>query len=153
MASRFNQGSRIRQNRKNQNNNQNSNNNNSSNSGEYVKRTGCDMKDSYIHKSGEKAGQSSDSPVVYGWRVLKDGIQKFVAVLHSDPECKSKKTGKVLDRWLKMVVTITPPNGTANKFLTTGFWDAQKQRLHMPDLNLIANPGKSYWGRNYKPSN
>lgn len=144
----------MRQNRKAQYNNSNqSNNNNSNNSGDYVKRTGCDMKDNYIHKSGEKAGQTSDSPVIYGWRVLKDGIQKFVAVMHSSPECKSKKTGRVLERWVKMVVTITPPNGTANKFLTTGFWDVQKQRLHMPDLNLIANPDKSYWGRNFKPKN
>lgn len=110
----------------------------------YVKRSGCSMKDSYIHKSGPNAGQSSGTPVIWGWKIAVGGagLVKFVAVLNHKPETKNP-------RWLKMVVTVTSPN--AAKFLTTGFWDTQKGRLHMPDMELIANPSKDYFGRNYTP--
>lgn len=111
----------------------------------YKKRSGCAMKDSYVHKQGENKGQSSGTPVIYGWKVAQGGgLIKFVAVMAKEP-----KTSK--ERWLKFVTTITPPNGA--KFLTTGFWDIDKQRLHLPDMDLIANPAKNYFGRNYKPKN
>lgn len=111
----------------------------------YQKRSGCDMRDTYTHKSGPNKGQDSGTPVIWGWkRAQGGGIIKFVAVMNKDPKTKNP-------RWLKFCVTITPPNGA--KFLTTGFWDIDKHRLHMPDMDLIANPGKSYFGRNYKPKN
>jgi hypothetical protein len=137
---------RARSTSSNNNNNSNSNNNsNGNNSGEYVKRSGCDMKDDYIHKSGPNKGQSSGSPCIWGWKIATGGagLLKFVAVLAKEPQTKQ-------GRWLKMVVKISAPN--AAKFLTTGFWDTEKHRLHMPDMDLIANPGKDYFGRNYKPS-
>jgi hypothetical protein len=109
----------------------------------YVKRSGCSMRDSYTHKSGPNKGQDSGSPVIWGWKVAQGGgLIKFVAVMNKKPETKSS-------RWLKFVVTVTSPN--AAKFLTTGFWDTQKHRLHLPDMDLIANPGKDYFGRNYTP--
>lgn len=112
--------------------------------GQYVARSGCEIKDSYEHKSGPNKGKQSGTPCIWGWKVATGGVGriKFVAVSAHKPETK-------LDRWKKFVVTITPPNGA--KFLTTGFWDIDKQRLHMPDMELIANPAKDYFGRNYKP--
>lgn len=111
----------------------------------YKKRSGCSMKDSYVHKSGPNKGQESGVPVVYGWKIAQGGgLIKFVAVPNKETDTKNP-------RWKKFVVTVTPPNGV--KFLTTGFWDVDKHRLHMPDMDLIANPNKDYFGRNYKPKN
>lgn len=141
---KYNNGNKSRSNGNSQNRNQ-SNNSQKGGNEPYVKRTGCDMVDTYTHKAGPNKGKDSGTPCIWGWRVVQGGIQKFVAAMNHEPATKK-------ERWLKMVVTVTPPNGTAPKFLTTGFWDVNKQRLHMPDLDLIANPAKNYWGRNYTPS-
>lgn len=119
------------------------NNSQGGSNGPAKKRSGCSMKDSYIHKSGPNKGRESGCPVIWGWKVAQGGgLIKFVAV-------PNKKTDTKNPRWKKFCVTVTPPNGA--NFLTTGFWDIDKMRLHIPDMSLIANPAKNYFGRNYKP--
>jgi hypothetical protein len=124
--------------------------NNNNNGGPQRKRSGASMKDSYVHRSGPNKGQDSGTPVIYGWKVAEPGrrgLLKFVAAMHHKPECKGAKGAN----WLKFCVTITPPNGA--RFLTTGFWNIKTERLHMPDMGLIANPAKNYFGTMFKRKN
>jgi hypothetical protein len=108
---------------------------------EYVKHSGCAMVESYTRKSDNVF---VDAPCVWGWNYSKSrGKLKFVAV-----PCVKHKTKN--PRWLRFLVTITPGDGTA-KWTFTALWDVQKQRLHMKPLDMIANPKKDYWGRNYTP--
>jgi hypothetical protein len=107
----------------------------------YVKVSGCKMKASY---TSFKTREVVDSPCVTGWKKEPTGeFFTFIAVLNKDSATKS-------DTWEKMVVKFKR-KGPYLPQLTTGFWDGK--RVHMPDLQMIANPSApdgGYWGQNHE---
>ncbi len=89
-------------------------------------------------KSGCKLGQDKKQrPCITGWNKSKArGFMSFVAIPCNNFKTKSKNS----DKW---VVTAQFPDG---KKTFTGFYNTVTKKLTIPDLQMVANPAKDYFG-------
>ncbi|TRX70526.1 hypothetical protein [Carboxylicivirga sp. M1479] len=89
-------------------------------------------------RSGAKLGTDKKSrPVVTAWNKSKSrGFIKMVAI----PCNKTKTKSPNSDKW---VATVTFPDG---KKTFTAFWNVNTKKLTIPDLEMVANPSKNYFG-------
>lgn len=89
-------------------------------------------------KSGCKLGQDVKSrPVITAWNVSKTrGFITMVAVPCKDAKTKSKNS----DKW---VASVKFADG---KKTFTAFYNVVTKKLTIPDLDMVANPSKNYFG-------
>lgn len=89
-------------------------------------------------RSGCRIGtDKKQRPCVTAWNVSKTrGFMSMVAV----PCDKAKTKSPNSDKW---VVSIKFPDG---KKTFTGFYNVVSKKLTIPDLNMVANPAKNYFG-------
>lgn len=89
-------------------------------------------------KSGSKLGTDKKGrPCVTGWNKSQSrGFVSFVACPANSPKTKSPNS----DKW---VVSMSFADG---KKTFTGFWNVQTKKLTIPDLQMVANPSKDYFG-------
>jgi len=89
-------------------------------------------------KSGCRIGTDKKGrPCITGWNVSKNrGFVSFVAVPCKDFKTKSPNS----DKW---VVSAKFQDGVKT---FTGFYNANSKKLTIPDLNMVANPSKNYFG-------
>jgi hypothetical protein len=98
-------------------------------------RSGCYAVDKYKLAA---TGEEVQRPKISAWRIDRNlGFQSLVAFLGAnDGMPKNEENGK---RFRNMVVTLT---SGAGKNTVNGIWDDQYQYLKMPDIGLVAKPGK-----------
>jgi len=89
-------------------------------------------------KSGCKLGQDKKQrPCITGWNKSKQrGFISFVAVPCNNAKTKSANS----DKW---VATVQFPDG---KKTFTAFYNVNSKKLTIPDLQMVANPAKNYFG-------
>lgn len=89
-------------------------------------------------KSGCRIGtDKKDRPVITAWNVSKTrGFISMVAV----PCGKSKTKSPNSDKW---VASVRFPDG---KKTFTAFYNVVTKKLTIPDLAMVANPSKDYFG-------
>lgn len=89
-------------------------------------------------KSGCRIGtDKKQRPCITAWNVSKSrGFISMVAVPCKDAKTKSKNS----DKW---VASIKFPDG---KKTFTGFYNVVSKKLTIPDLDMVANPAKNYFG-------
>lgn len=104
-----------------------------------AKRSGCK----------EKQGKNGKS-VIFGWRLSNRQFMTFVATQNNGEHAFAKggaiiknKKGQEYSRYTAKLVNKTIGSVATVSCLfnhTTG-------KLYFPDLDLVANPAKNYWGR------
>jgi len=89
-------------------------------------------------RSGCRLGQDKKSrPCITAWNVSKTrGFMSMVAV----PCDKSKTKSPNSDKW---VVSVRFPDGVKT---FTGFYNVVSKKLTIPELAMVANPSKDYFG-------
>lgn len=89
-------------------------------------------------KSGCKIGQDKTGrPCITGWNKSRSrGFLSFVAVPCKDAKTKSPNS----DKW---VASVQFPDG---KKTFTAFYNVNTKKLSIPDLQMVANPAKNYFG-------
>jgi len=89
-------------------------------------------------RSGSKLGTDKKGrPCVTGYNKSKSrGFITLVAIPCKKFETKSPNS----DKW---VATVQFPDG---KKTFTAFWNTQTKKLTIPDLQMVANPAKNYFG-------
>lgn len=110
----------------NYNNNRNYNNNGYNNNQPKKKKTGCRI-----------GTDKKNRPCITAWNVSKGrGFISMVSV-----PCKVAKTkSKNSDKW---VASVRFPDGVKT---FTAFYNVQTKKLTIPDLAMVANPAKNYFG-------
>lgn len=89
-------------------------------------------------KSGCRIGtDKKNRPCITAWNVSKSrGFMSMVSVPCKDAKTKSKNS----DKW---VASIKFPTG---KKTFTAFYNVVSKKLSIPDLDMVANPAKNYFG-------
>ena len=89
-------------------------------------------------KSGARMGtDKKNRPCITAWNVSK--TRGFISMV-SVPCEKFKTKSKNSDKW---VASVKFPDGVKT---FTAFYNTVTKKLTIPDLNMVANPSKNYFG-------
>lgn len=80
--------------------------------------------------------KDKDTPIISAWKSQKNGLLALYARPYKGTKLSVSKSGK---EWLNLFVTITNRQ-THQVTKCSGLFDLQRQRLYLPEFNLIANP-------------
>lgn len=80
--------------------------------------------------------KDKDTPIISAWKSQKNGLLSLYARPYKGTRLSVSKSGK---EWLNLFVTITNKQ-TQQITKCSGLFDLQRQRLYLPEFNLICNP-------------
>jgi len=108
-----------------------------------VKHSGCKKKKGW---TSQKTGEQVSDLLLFGWNYSRSrGFMKFVA----SPKKENKETGKGRKtknpNWENWTAKVSFKDGRKPEFHNC-FYDLENGRLFFPDLEMVANPSKDYWG-------
>lgn len=109
------------------------------------KHSGCTLKNGWTNR---QTGQIFEHRLMTGWNYSKTrGMISFIASCKKGDKAKTKN--KNFENW---TVKVSYSDGRKPEFFL-GWYNLATGRLHIQDLQMIANPQKNYFGKIFRSKN
>jgi hypothetical protein len=106
------------------------------------KHSGCSFRNGWTNK---QTGEVFEHRLMFGWNYSRTrGMIKFIATCKKGDKAKTSNSN--FENW---TVKVTYADGRKPEFFL-GWYNLKTGRLHIQDLQMIANPNKNYFGKIFR---